>query len=240
MLIKIFTAFAFLFLLAAQSFSQSSYLQLSLYDDEDFQVVFDNTELSSGNVAEFDNISAGEHYLKVVKEGPTVPAQADVVYDGKIKIPSGYDVYAVIDEYNAFIIYKKKKYSYNRFIPDGQFIRRCGEKHGNKEEVEYADNNVCKYKAIKKDDYKDLKGTINNLNFESSNMDILKSAIDNNYFTSEQLRELLGYFTFESNKLEIAKYAYKKICDTKNFFKVYDAFNFDASVTELKNYISGK
>lgn len=235
---KIFIAFAFLFSIAAHSFSQS-YLQLSLYDDGDFQVIFDNTELSSGNFAEFDNITAGEHYMKVVKEGPNVPAQADVVFDGKIKIPSGYDVYAVIDEYNAFIIYKKKKFAYNRFIPDGQFIRRCGEKHGNKEKEEYT-TDECKYKVIKKDDYKDLKSTINNRNFESTNLEVLKSAIDNNFFTSEQLLELLGYFTFESNKLEIAKYAYKKICDKKNFFKVYDAFNFDSSVTELKNYISGK
>jgi len=236
---KLFFYFTvFLFIFSVQCFSQS-YLQLSLSDDEDFSVVFDNNELSSGNVAEFDNIAAGDHYLKVIKEGPNVPAQADVVFDGKIKIPSGYDVYAVIDEYNTFNIYKKKKFGYNRYILNQDFIRRCGEKHGVKEYYNNL-NDECKYKAIRPDDYKDLKGSIGNRNFESSNMDILKTAIDNNYFSSEQIRELLAFFSFEDNKLQIAKYAYKKVCDKNNFFKVYDAFNFDSSITELKNYISGK
>jgi hypothetical protein len=93
---------------------------------------------------------------------------------------------------------------------------------------------------MKKDDFKDLKSTINNMNFESTNLDVVKTAIDNNYFTSEQVRELLTYFTYEDNRLIVAKYAYKKVCDQKNFFKVYDAFNFESSVSELKNYISGK
>ena len=101
---KLTLAFITLVLFAMQSFSQSSYLQLSLFDDMDFSVMFDNTELSSGTFAEFDNITAGEHYLKVTKEGVNVPPQGNVIFDGKIKIPSGTDVYAVIDEYNAFLI----------------------------------------------------------------------------------------------------------------------------------------
>jgi len=93
---------------------------------------------------------------------------------------------------------------------------------------------------MKKDDYSDLKKSINNRNFESTNSATLKTAIDNNYFTSEQVVELLRYFTYEDSKLEIAKYIYKKVCDPGNFFKVYEAFDFDSSVQELKNYISGK
>ena len=60
-----------------QGFSQTSYLQLSLFDDMDFSVVFDNTEFSAGNFAEFDNLSAGEHSLKVIKAGINVPPQAN-------------------------------------------------------------------------------------------------------------------------------------------------------------------
>lgn len=241
MINKITLAFTFCVLFAMQSFSQSSYLQLSLFDDSEFSIVFDNTELTSGTFAEFDNISAGEHYLKVTKEGINVPPQANVIFDGKIKIPSGTDLYAVIDEYNAFLIYKKKAFGFNRLYPQGEFSRKCGETEGktnNKEKYDPKDE--CKYKVIKKDDFSDLKSTINNMNFENSNVNVVKTAIDNNYFSSEQVREILKYFNFESNKLEIAKYSYSKICNKINFFKVYEAFNFDSSVEELKNYISGK
>jgi hypothetical protein len=238
MIKKFFLPLLAILILTGFSFSQS-YLQLSLYDDEDFSVVFDNTELSAGNYAEFDNIPAGEHYLKVIKEGVNVPPTANVLFEGKIKIPSGFDIYAVIDEYNTFSIYKKKHYGFNRYAYNGDFMRRCGDQHSYKDNQQnYTDE--CRYKMMKKDDFKDLKSTINNMNFESTNLDLVKTAIDNNYFTSEQVRELLTYFTYEDNRLIVAKYAYKKVCDQKNFFKVYDAFNFESSVSELKNYISGK
>jgi hypothetical protein len=224
--------------LPSLTFSQGSYLQLSLYDDGDFSVTFDNVTLSAGNVAEFDNISPGEHSLKVVRESPNVPAQADVIFDGKIKIPAG-DVYAVIDEYNSFLIYKKKKFNQDRYSYTGDFIRKCGTTGNEQKESEYV-YDVCKNKVMKKDDFDDLRSDINNRNFESTNVTVVKSALDNNYVSSDQLKQLLGYFTFESNKLEVAKYAYKKVCDTNNFFKVYDSFNFDSSVEELKNYISKK
>lgn len=122
----------------------------------------------------------------------------------------------------------------------GETIRKCGEtgKYTDKDKRNNSDG--CNGKAMQKDDFKDLKGSINNRSFESTNLDKAKTAIDNNYLTSEQVKELLGYFTFESNKLELAKYSYKKVCDQGNFFKVYDAFDFDSSITELKDYISKK
>ncbi len=239
---KLTLAFTFLVMFTMQGFSQTSYLQLSLFDDMDFSVVFDNTEFSAGNFAEFDNLSAGEHSLKVIKAGINVPPQANVIFDGKIKIPSGYDIYAVIDEFNAFMIYKKKVYQFNRLFPQGEYSQKCGEsssKINNKENI-YDPKDECKYKAIKKDDFSDLKSTINNMNFESTNIGIVKTALDKNYFSSEQMREILKFFNFESNKLEIAKYSYSKICDKNNFFKLYDAFDYDSSIQELKNYISGK
>jgi hypothetical protein len=237
MLRKLLSVSLFLIILTAVSFSQGSYLQLSLFDDGDFTVIFDETRLSEGNLAEFDNFSPGEHYLRVVKIGINVPAQENVIFEGKVKLPAG-DIYAVIDEYNSFYIYKKKQYNYNRLVCTGDFIRKNGQGSTDKESEYVVDE--CKGKVMKSEDFKDLKGSIGNRNFESTNVTILKTALEKNYVSSEQLKELLGFFTFEETKLEIAKYAYSRTCDTKNFYKVYEAFTFDSSVQELKNYISGK
>lgn len=230
-----------LILLTTAVFSQSSYLQLSLHDDGYFTVTLDNTTLGTGNYADFDNLPAGEHSLKVTRVNSDPEPQGAVIFDGKIKIPAGSDLYAVIDEYNTFLIYKKKKYGFNRLVPLGESVQKCGENGKDIKQKDPSDiSDECRYKVMKNDDFKDLKSSINNRNFESYNSAIVKTAIDNNYFTSEQVVELLRYFTFEDSKLDIAKYSYKKVCDTKNFFKVYDAFSFESSVTELKNYISGK
>ena len=237
---KLLITILLLLIAAVISYSQNSYLQLSLFDDGNFAVTLDNASLSPGNYAEFDNLSAGEHTLKVNRINDDPNLQGEILFDGKFKIPSGTDLYAVIDEYNTFVVYKKKKYGHNRLIPSGEYVQKCGDSNGKKENDQYSTNDECRYKVMKKDDFKDLKKSVNNRSFESSNSAIIKTAIDENYFTAEQIRELLGFFTFEDTKLEIAKYSYKKICDTKNFFKVYDAFDFESSITELKNYISGK
>lgn len=242
MWIKLLSVFAVVTVFTFVSYSQGSYLQVSLYDDGDFLVTLDNTTLGAGNYAEFDNLPAGEHSLKIVRLMDN--SAGETAFDGKIKIPSGSDLYAVIDEYNAFTIYKKKKYGFNRYVPTGDQSRRCGDDGTKisdpKDNQPTSNSSECKFKVMKKDDYIDLKKSINNRNFESSNSATLKTAIDNNYFTSEQVAELLRYFTFEDTKLELAKYVYKKVCDPGNFFKVYEAFDFDSSVQELKNYISGK
>ena len=125
---------------------------------------------------------------------------------------------------------------------DNTYYRKCGwgktnidpDKDKNKIDEQ------CRGKVMSKDDFHSLKGSIGNRGFESSNVSILKEALDKNTVSSDQVRELMSFFTFESNKLDVAKYAYKSTCDKNNYFKVFDAFNFDSSVDELKNYISGK
>jgi hypothetical protein len=91
---------------------------------------------------------------------------------------------------------------------------------------------------MNEENFNDLKSTINNMTFESSNINVLKTALDKNLVSVQQVKELMRYFTFEDNKLEIAKYAYKKTCDKQNYFKVYDSFNYSSSTDELKKYIS--
>jgi hypothetical protein len=44
-------------------------------------------------------------------------------------------------------------------------------------------------------------------------------------------------FTFEDNKLEVAKYAYRKTVDNRNYVMVNDAFTFSSSRDELAKYI---
>jgi len=222
-------------------FSQGSYLNISLYDESEFFIVFDNTVFAEpGNYAEIDQIPPGEHSLKITLHDASMSAMGNVVYDGKIKMPSGFDIYAVIDEYNSLNIYKKVKYGFNRVNCNSETRKKCGEKPGEKKKNIEPNYNECNYKVIKTEDFKELKDDINSRTFESSNIGIVKTALDKNLFLSEQIKELLGYFTFEDNRLEIAKYSYKKVCDKNNFFKVYDAFSFDSSIDELKNYISGK
>jgi hypothetical protein len=60
-----------------------------------------------------------------------------------------------------------------------------------------------------------------------------EQIINANYFTTAQLKQLLGLFNFESNKLELAKLGYDKVVDQSNYYTLSDMFSFNSSKDEL-------
>lgn len=109
----------------------------------------------------------------------------------------------------------------------------------NKQHEQEWGNTEYGYRKMSDRDFSEFKKLISDRTFESTKLNMSKNVIDINYFSTEQVRELLGLFTFESSKLEIAKYVYKKTIDKKNYFRLYDMFTFESSVTVLDDFIRG-
>ena len=85
-------------------------------------------------------------------------------------------------------------------------------------------------------DFSQAKESLRKEWLENTRMMTAKQIIDRNFFTSPQVRELMLLFTFENNRLELAKYAYGKTVDKGNYFVVNDAFTFN-SKEKLNEYI---
>jgi hypothetical protein len=86
-------------------------------------------------------------------------------------------------------------------------------------------------------DFDALKESLRKEWFENNRLSSTKFIIDKNNFTTRQVRELMLLFTFENNRLEVAKYAYRKTVDKRNYHQVNDAFSFSSSREELMRYI---
>ncbi len=82
-----------------------------------------------------------------------------------------------------------------------------------------------------------FKQTVQNNSFDSGKQDLVKTQLANNWISSQQLKELIQLFTFESSKLEIAKIGAVKVMDRNNLFTIYDAFDYESSKTEFAKYI---
>jgi hypothetical protein len=91
--------------------------------------------------------------------------------------------------------------------------------------------------AMSSADFEDAKKSIANQSFADKKLTVSKQVVDNNCLTTDQVKQLMKLFDFESNKLDFAKYAYKKTLDRNNYYKVNDAFDFSGSVDELDKYI---
>lgn len=98
-------------------------------------------------------------------------------------------------------------------------------------------NNYFQPLAISDYNFSQLTSFISKRPFSDSRVSIMKEAIDFNWFKVNQIKDLFSYLSFESDKIEIAKYSYKKIIDKQNFYHLYDLLSFESSVDELMEFV---
>ncbi|WP_324673748.1 DUF4476 domain-containing protein [Hymenobacter sp. GOD-10R] len=74
--------------------------------------------------------------------------------------------------------------------------------------------------------------------FDDNKLPVIKQALGESLIQSADLARLLRTLSFESNRLDLAKYAYARVADRQNFYQVYDALQYSASSRELQDFIS--
>jgi len=86
-------------------------------------------------------------------------------------------------------------------------------------------------------DFNTLKDQLRKEWSENNRLQSAKVIIDKSSFTSSQVKEMMLLFTFESNRLELAKYAYCKTVDQRNYLNVMDALTFSSSRDDLARFL---
>jgi hypothetical protein len=91
---------------------------------------------------------------------------------------------------------------------------------------------------MNENNFRDLMSSIKSQSFEDSKLKVAQQAISANCVRTDQVKQLMGLFTFEDNKLALAKFAYNRTVDRNNYFKLNDAFTYSSSVDDLNDFIS--
>lgn len=82
-----------------------------------------------------------------------------------------------------------------------------------------------------------FKETLGKERFDNSRVTIAKQVIDQNYFTVDQVKQLVQMYSFDNYKLDLAKYAYKNTLNKQDYFMLYEVFQFGSSKEDLAAYI---
>jgi hypothetical protein len=85
-------------------------------------------------------------------------------------------------------------------------------------------------------DFADVKRSIASKSFEDSKLSIAKEVTSSNCLFATEVKEIMLLFSFEDTRLTFAKFAYKYTYDKGNYYKVNDAFTFESSIDELREY----
>jgi Domain of unknown function (DUF4476) len=98
-------------------------------------------------------------------------------------------------------------------------------------------NNDNSYNRAMNDfEFNRVLASINKEWIETNKTKSATQIINTNYFTASQVKQMLQLFSFENTKLDLAKQAYSKTVDQKNYFMVNDVLSF-SSKDELARYI---
>jgi hypothetical protein len=97
----------------------------------------------------------------------------------------------------------------------------------------------CNY-AMDGGSFRSAKETVSKASFDETKLSTAKTILTSNCMTTDQVIQICNLFSFEASKLDFAKHAHARTTDPGNYFKVGNIFSFDASRTELNNYISGQ
>ena len=226
---KIFT-FLIVLLTSISSFAFSSRLTVSSSNNNDrIRVVVDGKNYQSNNRRGadiiIDDLRAGYHSIKVYKATNNRSIfnsnSMKLLYNGNVYVRNGYHTDILINRFGKALV-------------DERQIQRYDDDD---------DNNYNGYdwnwnsQPINERSFEQLKQSIRRESFDDTKLSIAKTAIRDQAVSTTQVRELLGLFSFEQNKLDLAKYCYQYTTDYNNYYLVANSFGFSSSKNELLRYI---
>ncbi|GAB3331089.1 DUF4476 domain-containing protein [Hymenobacter humi] len=93
------------------------------------------------------------------------------------------------------------------------------------------------YRVMAPQDVDALLQAVQQRPFEASKLAMAKEALSQNSILADDLKRLLRTLDFEASRVELAKFAHSRVADPQNFYRVYGAFDFDASAREVQQAI---
>lgn len=92
--------------------------------------------------------------------------------------------------------------------------------------------------SMSSNDFAKAKEVLRQISFDNTRLETMKTMLNNNYFTTNQVIEIAELLVFEQNKLNWVKAAYRNTIDKNNYFRVSSIFDFDSSIAEVNNFIN--
>lgn len=207
-------------------------LRIRTYDNRPVIVSFNQLRYQTpGTWVNINDVPAGRHFIQVWTIGTPYSAGNGrrLIYNGTIDIPGGAEIRAMVTRNNTLRI--------NQVIPlaaEPMFVDPVDPYMPYPDRCGTPPPPVC----IHPDAFEDLLLVIDSQHFESTRLLIAKQAIrQHGVISTGQVIELMRTMSFESSKLELAKFAYAYTADPGNYFRLFQEFTFDSSVRELSAFM---
>lgn len=225
---------AFFLTATAFAYPMQSRLSISTMSSSAIRVMIDGRNYNDRNNGYNDmlinDIRPGNHVLKIYtyknsrRTNDRGNVNGQLIYAGNIVVRPGFHTDITINRFGKAFI-------------DERAIRSGYYDEDYEETGSHWGNNGSYLQAMNENDFEQSKQAIRRESFDRTKVVVAKQIIDGNNFSAAQVKELVKLFSFETSRLEIAKYCFSHCIDKGNYFIVNEAFDFSSSKEELAKYV---
>jgi len=213
-------------------------LSITVVGNKDIQIIVDNSRYQNDDQSTvISDLQPGSHTIKVYTTKKNQKRNiwgksnnAQLIYSSTVYIRPGYYVDIMINRFGKALVDE-------RAISDNNRNDDWNDDTYKENDNRYNDRDEYNRRAVSEQSFASIVQTLRREYSENSRLVLAKQIVDRNYFTTEQVKYMLQLFSFEINKLELAKYAYRNTTDQRNYFVVYDSFAYSSSKEQLAEYI---
>jgi len=236
----IFTLLASLIIsvsLFAADAKPKSVLSVKSLDKNDILVVLDGLRFEPGfSSLMISGLNAGDHIVKVYREKDN-RSFPEMIYSSSVEVKPRTLLNITIDCFGAASIdetrihgssYENEKGCYD--ISEGNSSGKLGDY-----DTHYA--YTSSPSSMSDRQFSQLLQSISKEWLETNKLKSATHIVNTNNLTSAQVKQLILLFSFEPNRLELAKQAYATTVDKENYSMINDLFCFSGSKLELARYI---
>lgn len=102
----------------------------------------------------------------------------------------------------------------------------------------YPGSAVSNYRTMPAQEVDDLAAAMRQRPSEASRLSMAKDALNQSVIQADDLKELMKSLNVEASRVELAKFAYPRITDRQNFYRVFETLNSEASKQDIEQFIN--
>jgi hypothetical protein len=225
---------SFFTLLLATAFTTSAFaynegkLTVTFAAKSNVQVVIDGrTYQQNDNSIVLNDIQPGNHRIQIykAKRNGNGRDRNELLYNTVVQVRPNYHVDIMVNRFGKALVDERSLRNNESWDNEDWYDDHNNDGYGNNYN-----------RAISENAFNQFVQRIRS-QWLSGKMNTAKDGLSRNYFTTQQVRQVLQLFSSESDKLELAKLAYRNTVDQRYYYQLYDVFSFQSSKDELDRYI---
>jgi len=221
--------FSSLFSLSLLAYDGSRLSVSSVSNKMDVSIEVDGRKFNmENNAITLKNLSEGNHSIRIYRDkarngnGFGFGKRSEVIFASTVFLRRGFHYDITVNRFGK-IFTDERSMDQNEDWDDDTYYDG-GFNSGN-------------FKLINAREFDNVKFQISKEFHESSRLVSATTIINANNFSTQQVKELMLLFTFENNKLDIAKTAYRNTVDKQNYYQLNEVLAFNSSKDELARFI---